>query len=102
MKFRSVAAVFAAATLMLGAAACGKSGPPEPAGSGGPSAGAASDACQSAGVTYQKATNVALTGSPTYDRIKSSGTARIGVKADQPNLRSCRSSWTTSRPPAWR
>src|SRR5689334_21280424 len=84
MKLRHVAAVCAAATLALSAAACGKSGEPAPAGAAAPPA--ASDACQSAGVTYQAATSVALTGSPTYEKIKSSGTVRIGVKADQPNL----------------
>jgi glutamate transport system substrate-binding protein len=85
MKFRTVAVAFAIATLAAGAAACGKSTEPasQPAPGGPP---AASDACQSAGVTYQPATTVALTGSPTYDKIKSSGTVRIGVKADQPNL----------------
>src|SRR5215470_5720652 len=86
MKFRTVATAFAVATLALGTAACGKSGEPTPTASGGPSGGTASDTCQSAGVTYQAATTVALTGSPTYDKIKSSGTVRIGVKADQPNL----------------
>ena len=86
MKFRTVATAFAIATLALGAAACGKSGDPTPAASGGPSGGTASDTCQSSGVTYQAATTVALTGSPTYNKIKSAGTVRIGVKADQPNL----------------
>jgi glutamate transport system substrate-binding protein len=84
MRLRMPATVLAVASLAVIAAGCGKSDAPGPAGAGGPAA--ASDACQSAGVAYQAATAVALTGSPTYDRIRSSGTVRIGVKADQPNL----------------
>jgi glutamate transport system substrate-binding protein len=87
MRLTRVAAVAAVATLALGLTACGKEGTPEPSGAAGASGGAATgDACASSGTTFTPATNVALTGSPTYDKIKSSGTVRIGVKFDQPNL----------------
>jgi glutamate transport system substrate-binding protein len=84
MKFRHVAAAIAVA-LALAAAGCGSSG-------GGPTSAASPapsgplDACQSSGVTFTPATTVALTGSPTYDKIKKAGAITIGVKADQPNL----------------
>ncbi|MHA7305877.1 glutamate ABC transporter substrate-binding protein [Arthrobacter sp. TMN-49] len=35
---------------------------------------------------FEVAKDVALTGSPTFDKIKSSGKIRIGVKEDQPGL----------------
>jgi glutamate transport system substrate-binding protein len=35
---------------------------------------------------YKVAENVSVTGSPTFDAIKSSGKVRIGVKQDQPGL----------------
>ena len=35
---------------------------------------------------FEVAKDVALTGSPTFDKIKSAGTIRIGVKEDQPGL----------------
>lgn len=35
---------------------------------------------------YEVATSVDLTGSPTYDAMKSAGKVTIGVKEDQPNL----------------
>lgn len=35
---------------------------------------------------FEVAKDVALTGSPTFDKIKSSGAIRIGVKEDQPGL----------------
>lgn len=35
---------------------------------------------------FEVAKDVALTGSPTFDKIKSAGTIRIGVKPDQPGL----------------
>jgi glutamate transport system substrate-binding protein len=71
----------AAAVLAVAVAGCGKEGTPEASTSGG----AASDACTSSGTTFTPATPN-ITGSPTYDKIKSAGTVRVGVKADQPNM----------------
>ena len=71
----------AAAVLALAAAGCGKEGTPEASTSGG----AASDACTSSGTTFTPGTPN-ITGSPTFDKIKSAGTVRVGVKADQPNI----------------
>lgn len=70
-KGLSVAAVFAAAALTLSACGGGGTG----AGNGG------SDA-----LNFDVAKDVAITGSPTFDKIKSSGAIRIGVKEDQPGL----------------
>jgi glutamate transport system substrate-binding protein len=81
MKLRTSTAVLAGAALAVALTGCGKSGTP----SAGGSSGGASDACTSSGVTFTPATPK-LTGSPTYDKIKSAGTVKVGVKADQPNL----------------
>lgn len=70
-KGLSVAAVFAAAALTLSACGGGGTG----AGNGG------SDT-----LNFDVAKDVAITGSPTFDKIKSSGAIRIGVKEDQPGL----------------
>jgi glutamate transport system substrate-binding protein len=87
MRLNRMGAVLAAATLILGVAACGKSGTPTPttAGASG-TAAAAGDACSTSGAVPAPATTVSLTGSPTYDKIKSAGTVAIGVKFDQPGL----------------
>jgi glutamate transport system substrate-binding protein len=71
----------AAAVLAVAAAGCGKEGTPAASSSGG----AASDACTTSGTTFTPGTPN-ITGSPTFDKIKSAGTVRVGVKADQPNL----------------
>ncbi len=73
-KRLGVAAVVAAGALAL--SACGGGG--TDAGSG------ATDTANQPSYTVAK--DVALTGSPTYDKIKSSGKVRIGVKQDQPGL----------------
>ncbi|GHG47164.1 ABC transporter substrate-binding protein [Sinomonas cellulolyticus] len=72
--FRTKKAVLAAATaaLALALSACG--------GSGGSGGGGESSA------PYPVASNVSLTGSPTFDKIKSAGRVTIGVKQDQPGL----------------
>jgi glutamate transport system substrate-binding protein len=77
--FRTKKAVLAAATaaLALALSACGGSG-----GSGGSGGGSE----PSASAPYTVASNVSLTGSPTFDKIKSNGKVRIGVKQDQPGL----------------
>ena len=66
--------VAATAALALSLSACGGSG-------GGGTASSGTDEAP-----YKVADNVTLTGSPTYDAIKSSGKVRIGVKQDQPGL----------------
>ena len=68
--------VAATAALALSLSACGGSG-----GSGGAAPAGGGDQAP-----YKVADNVTLTGSPTYDTIKSSGKVRIGVKQDQPGL----------------
>ena len=73
-KRLGVAAVVAAGALAL--SACGGGGTDAGPGAAGPSDTA----------SYTVAKDVALTGSPTYDKIKSSGTIRVGVKQDQPGL----------------
>ncbi|GAA3187984.1 glutamate ABC transporter substrate-binding protein [Dactylosporangium siamense] len=88
MRITRIAAAAAAVTLALGLAACGKEGTPAPPSTGGSSGAAApaSDTCSSSGTTFTPATGVAITGSPTFDRIKAAGKVVIGVKFDQPNL----------------
>src|SRR3954453_21024987 len=81
MKLRTSAVVLAGATLAVALTGCGKQGTPSAGGSGG----AASDACTSSGVKFTP-DNPSITGSPTYDKIKSAGVVKVGVKADQPNL----------------
>ncbi|PYH00766.1 ABC transporter substrate-binding protein [Arthrobacter stackebrandtii] len=55
-------------------------------GCGGDTGGGSTEGGGEAGLTYEVAKDVALTGSPTFDAIKSSGKIRIGVKEDQPGL----------------
>jgi glutamate transport system substrate-binding protein len=88
MRVNRFAMVATIAALGFGLAACGKSGTPAPTPGGGASNGAAGtgDQCASSGVTLTPATNVSITGSPTYDKIKSASKVVVGVKADQPNL----------------
>ena len=71
-KSLSVAAIVTAAALAM--TACGSA----TENSADPGAGNAP--------AFEVAKDVALTGSPTFDKIKSSGTIRIGVKPDQPGL----------------
>ena len=70
-KILSVIGLGAVAALTL----AGCSGATTPGASEGPARG-----------LYEVASKVTLTGSPTYDAMKSSGTVRIGVKEDQPGL----------------
>ncbi|MDJ0314121.1 glutamate ABC transporter substrate-binding protein [Arthrobacter sp. H35-D1] len=56
-------------------------------GCGGDTAGGgSSDGGNGGDAPFEVAKDVALTGSPTFDKIKSSGAIRIGVKEDQPGL----------------
>ncbi|WP_413248194.1 glutamate ABC transporter substrate-binding protein [Sinomonas flava] len=66
----------AAAALALALSACGGS-----SGGGGTGGGSSESAAP-----YSVANNVSLTGSPTFDKIKSAGKVVIGVKQDQPGL----------------
>jgi glutamate transport system substrate-binding protein len=75
MKFRKLAVGLLAGSLALSVAACGKEG--GPAGPGGDAAAA---------LSYPVATDVALTGSTTFDAIKAKDRVTIGVKEDQPGL----------------
>jgi glutamate transport system substrate-binding protein len=47
---------------------------------------AANDQSAPVVATFTPASNVTLTGSPTYDKIKTAGKVTVGVKFDQPNL----------------
>lgn len=69
-------AIVAAATLAMTGCGGGDSASDTPSeGAGG-----------ATGLTFEVATDVALTGSPTFDKIKADGAVRIGVKEDQPGL----------------
>ncbi|MEA5453197.1 glutamate ABC transporter substrate-binding protein [Sinomonas sp. JGH33] len=74
-RTKKAAVTAATAVLALALSACGGSG-----GGGGSTESAGASA------PYTVASNVSLTGSPTFDKIKSSGKIRIGVKQDQPGL----------------
>ena len=86
MRIARVAAVAAMAALALSAAACGEEGTPTPSGGSDGNAAPAGDTCQTSGTTFTPAAEVNLTGSPTYDKIKSAGKVVVGVKFDQPFL----------------
>jgi glutamate transport system substrate-binding protein len=85
MRIRKVVTLAAIAAMALTGAACGKQGAPAPSGAG-PSAGAVTDTCPSTGLSFPPVSTVSLTGSPTYDKMKTAGKVVIGVKFDQPNL----------------
>ena len=53
---------------------------------GGDTAGTGSSEAPAAGGAFEVATDVSLTGSPTYDAMKSADKVVIGVKEDQPGL----------------
>lgn len=75
-KSLGFAAVLTAAALAM--TGCGGA---DTAGGGDSAGGGAGDA-----PAFEVAKDVALTGSPTFDKIKADGTIRIGVKPDQPGL----------------
>ncbi|MGI5129182.1 glutamate ABC transporter substrate-binding protein [Pseudonocardia sp. CA-107938] len=78
MKIRKLALGLLVGALAL--TACGKEGAPTAPGGG--SAPAGSDAA----LTYPVASNVALTGSTTFDKIKQRGKLVLGIREDQPGL----------------
>jgi glutamate transport system substrate-binding protein len=82
MRIRTIAATLGVAALIL--TGCGQEG--GPAGNNGGNDEAAPDKCQTSGTSFTPATNVKISGSPTFDRITSAGKVVVGVKFDQPNL----------------
>lgn len=76
-KFLRRKALNVAAIVAIGALALTGCGSGDSSGSGDSAGGAGS---------FEVAKDVSLTGSPTFDAIKSSGKIRIGVKEDQPGL----------------
>lgn len=72
---RKSAALAGIAVAALALTACGGGDGSTPAAPGGGS-----------GVTFDVAKDVAISGSPAFDKMKSAGTIKIGVKEDQPNL----------------
>lgn len=76
-KLMFITAGFAAAALALTGCADSTTS------TGGSSSGATDAAAAPA---FEVATEVDLTGSPTYDKIKADGSVTIGVKEDQPGL----------------
>ncbi|MGH3647425.1 MAG: glutamate ABC transporter substrate-binding protein [Micromonosporaceae bacterium] len=81
MRIRTIAAVLGVAALLV--SGCGKEGEPTGGGNGN---GAPSDKCEFSDAELTPATDVKLSGSPTFDRISKAGKVVVGVKADQPNL----------------
>ncbi|HWS31723.1 MAG TPA: glutamate ABC transporter substrate-binding protein [Actinoplanes sp.] len=87
MRFTRVAVLATAAALTFGLSACGQEGTPTPSGDSGASGAApVGDTCQPSGTTFTADTAAAVTGSPTFDKIKSAAKVTVGVKFDQPNL----------------
>lgn len=86
MRIARMAALTAMAALALSAAACGEEGTPTPSGAGNGSDAPGGDTCQTSGTTFTPASSVAITGSPTYDKIKTAAKVVVGVKFDQPFL----------------
>ncbi|WP_249713857.1 glutamate ABC transporter substrate-binding protein [Rhizomonospora bruguierae] len=82
--FTRLATVTTMAALALSVAACGKEDTPSSNAGGGNAP--ASDTCQTSGATFTPASGVDIAGSSTFEKIKSGGTVRVGVKFDQPNL----------------
>ncbi len=82
MRIRTIAATLGVAALIL--TGCGQEG--GPAGTDGGKEEAAPDKCQTSGTQFTPATDVKISGSPTFDRITSAGKVVVGVKFDQPNL----------------
>ena len=80
-RTRTLAGIGIAAAALLALTAC-NSGTPTASGDGG--GGSEEPAADSTPWTIEK--DVKIDGSPTFDRISSSGTVKVGVKEDQPGL----------------
>lgn len=76
-----LAAALAASVLAVSLAACSSG---SDSATSGPTSGGTASAAGS--LTFPVATSVDLTGSPTFDAMKSAGKVRVGVKEDQPGL----------------
>lgn len=83
MRIRTIAATLGIAALIL--TGCGQEESPGDS-SGTGNKDAAPDKCQSSGTSFTPATDVKITGSPTFDKITKAGKVVVGVKFDQPNL----------------
>ncbi|GIF09435.1 glutamate ABC transporter substrate-binding protein [Actinoplanes siamensis] len=86
MGMKRVAVFAATAAFAFSLTACGEEGTPTASGGGASGAAPASDTCTSSGVALTADSSAAVSGSPTFDRIKSAGKTVVGVKFDQPNL----------------
>ncbi len=80
---KRIAAAAAASLVAVGLAACNSGTPTGGAASGETPASGSSSA---SALTFPVNDKVDLTGSPTFDTMKSAGKVRIGVKEDQPGL----------------
>lgn len=80
-RTRTLAGIGIAAAALLALTAC-NSGTPTTSGGGG--GGSEEPSADSTPWTVEK--DVKIDGSPTFDRIESTGTVKVGVKEDQPGL----------------
>jgi len=80
-RTRTLAGIGIAAAALLALTACNSGTPTTSGGDGG---GSEEPAADSTPWTVEK--DVKIDGSPTFDRISSSGTIKVGVKEDQPGL----------------
>ncbi|MFT4157487.1 MAG: glutamate ABC transporter substrate-binding protein [Microbacterium sp.] len=78
-RTRTLAGIGIAAAALLALTAC-NSGTPTSTGSG------SDDETETSSTPWTILTDVEIDGSPTFDRITSSGTVKVGVKEDQPGL----------------
>lgn len=81
-RTRTLAGIGIAAAALLALTAC-NSGTPSSTGTGDTDSG---DDTSSSSTPWTVLTDVEIDGSPTFDRISSSGTVKVGVKEDQPGL----------------
>lgn len=79
-KSRILAGLGLAAVAALALTACNSGTPGGTGGTGG------ADPSASTGTWFEVATDVTIDGSPTFDKIKSAGKVKVGVKEDQPGL----------------
>ncbi|WP_223586193.1 glutamate ABC transporter substrate-binding protein [Microbacterium sp. OVT16B] len=80
-RTRTLAGIGIAAAALLALTAC-NSGAPTSTGTGG----GTEEEPSTSSTPWTVATDVKIDGSPTFDRISSSGTVKVGVKEDQPGL----------------
>ena len=80
-RTRTLAGIGIAAAALLALTACNSG---TPSSTGAPEGGDEGEASSS--TPWTVLTDVSIDGSPTFDRIESSGTIKVGVKEDQPGL----------------